>query len=147
MKRIVILFVVFTFSGCKAQKVSSMDCEKCDISKVTAVYNKQKESITYNDVKAFLCTFDESCKNNAEYSEFSNEVLYDLLEKKPETVIDVLAKEKTIKSKYIYEIVASPINDSFDLKKIYTEIEKIGAGDSNVKSRLLTSLKMAIDKS
>jgi len=116
------------------------------MKKVSSVYSKKKENITYADVKDFLCTIGPECKSNAEFSEFSNETLYTLLERRPEIVIDVLAKEKEFNTKYIYEIITRPINDSFDLKTIYSGVESIDTSSKDVKNKILKSLKKAIDK-
>ena len=111
MRNWIILLVMLANSACKAQSIAS-SCVKCDMKKVSSVYSKKKENIAYADVKDFLCTVSAECKSNAEFSEFSNETLYTLLEKRPEIVIDVLTKEKGFDTKYIYEIITRPINDS-----------------------------------
>jgi|GEM_PF-5448943 len=59
-------------------EVNKQECEKCDRQKVLAV-SQNMDSLNYQLVYDLLCTFDESCSRNAEYSEFSNEVLYKVL--------------------------------------------------------------------
>ena len=76
MKVLFSILTLFTFLTASADK----NCKSCDIEKVKIV-NDHLDSLTFQIVKDFLCTFDKSCINNAEYSEWSNETLFLVIEK------------------------------------------------------------------
>ncbi len=65
----------------------------------------------------FLCTIDDKCKSHAEFSQFSNAVLFLLLEKEPELTIDLLSRYK-FQLDYILYMISQPINDGIDLNKV-----------------------------
>lgn len=46
--------------------------------------------------KTFLLTLSKECRNNVEYMEYSNEVLFTTLSKKTEVVMDLVQSEKEI---------------------------------------------------
>jgi len=72
----------------------------------------------------FLCTIDEKCKSHAEFSQFSNAVLFLLLEKEPELTIELLSKYK-FQLDYILEMISQPVNDGIDLNKVANELMKV----------------------
>ena len=100
--------------------IAQNQCEKCDINKLVVVDN-HLDSLTYQIVKEFLCTFDDTCKTNSEYSEWSNEILYKVIEKAPEIFFQVITKEQ-IDNKILLEEIENPILD-YDYLKIYNKIK------------------------
>lgn len=79
MKRITLiiipaLFVLFSQEGL------SQDCEKCNTEKLLD-FSENIENLNYEIVKSFICTFDSTCSTNIEFSEWSNELLFKLIEK------------------------------------------------------------------
>ena len=100
--------------------IAQNPCEKCDINKLVVVDN-HLDSLTYQIVKDFLCTFDDTCKTNSEYSEWSNEILYKVIEKAPEIFFQVITKEQ-IDNKILIEEIENPILD-YDYQKIYNKIK------------------------
>ncbi len=64
---------------------------KCDINKISEV-KKNLGNLNEEIVKDFLLTFDKTCKNNIEYSEFSRETLYELLNQNPLILIETMDK-------------------------------------------------------
>ena len=68
-------------------------CDKCNIDKVKIV-NEHLDSLTFQIVSDFLCTFDSSCIKNAEYSEWSNETLFKVLVKAPTIFLKLLQRKK-----------------------------------------------------
>ena len=117
-------------------------CDKCDIEKVKIV-NEHLDSLTFQIVSDFLCTFDSICKNNVEYSEWSNETLFKVLEKSPTIFFQVAAKEQ-VNSKLLLREIESPIHD-FDLQKIYDKI-KATSEPTNIKAKYLNALIVAAQK-
>jgi hypothetical protein len=117
-------------------------CDKCDIEKVK-IANEHLDSLTFQIVNDFLCTFDSICKNNVEYSEWSNETLFKVLEKSPTLFFKVIATGH-VDSKLLLKEIESPIHD-YDFQKIYNKIKATSA-PTNIKSKYLNALIVAADK-
>ncbi|MBQ4819032.1 hypothetical protein [Aquimarina sp. MMG016] len=110
------------------------------------VLQKNIGNANKKDIKNFLLTFDESCSSNAEYGEYSNEVLFAILDKNPKSVIDIISKNDVgINVETICEKLESPINDLIDLKKLTQKIIELEVNEE-VKNKILSSLKVALDK-
>src|SRR5687768_7465593 len=74
------------------------DIKRCDIA-VLGQIDRNIENLKEKEIKDFLLTFDTSCNNNVEYSEFSNELLFKILDKHTLTILTVLeSKEKNLKT-------------------------------------------------
>ncbi len=102
------------------------DCEKCKgkYVKDLKLNLKNKGIVDSTKVLLFLCTIDEKCKSHAEFSQFSNAVLFLLLEKEPELTIELLSKYK-FQLDYILEMISQPVNDGIDLNKVANELMKV----------------------
>lgn len=116
---------------------------KCDILKVK-VLNDSIENLSQNIVNDFLMTFDKECKNNAEYSEWSNETLFLLLARKPDLFLQGIQNSKGIDRKCIISEIENPIKD-IDLKKIYSELKSVNM-PSEFKESVCHALKTAAKK-
>jgi len=92
----------------------------------------------------FLCTFDNSCKNNAEYSEYSNETLFAVLEKAPNLFFQVMATGQ-IDNKIILKEIENPISDLINLQNIYNET-KLATAKTELKTIYLNALIIAAEK-
>ncbi len=119
-------------------------CDKCDLEKVRIV-NQHLDSLTYQMLTEFLCTFDNSCKNNVEYSEFSNETLFSVLEKAPNLFFQVMATRQ-IDNKIILKEIENPINDLINLQTVYDKT-KIATTKTELKTKYLNALILAANKS
>jgi len=108
-----------------------------------------KDSINgLNDqqILSFLKTFGHDCDNNAEFSEVSNENLFKMIEFNSARFITVIEKYQTnIEFNEILKMIENPIKDGIDLKKISKLVDNVKS-DSKVKSRIIESLKIAINK-
>ena len=120
-------------------------CEKCDIEKVQRAY-EHLDNLTTEIVGEFLCTFDPKCTVNVEFSQWSNETLFRVLESSPETFFKSLKHSKIDREQIVREI-AEPIED-FDLQTIYLKIKQtpVSADIDTFKTRILNSLILAADK-
>ncbi len=96
-----------------------VDCEKCrgEYVKELKMNLKNESTVDTTKVIMFLCTIDDKCKSHAEFSQFSNAVLFLLLEKEPELTIDLLSRYK-FQLDYILYMISQPINDGIDLNKV-----------------------------
>jgi hypothetical protein len=119
-----------------------LDCEEC--FKTIQLIDGDINSITEKQIYNFLNCFSGVCENNAEFSEYSNEVLFSLLSEKPEILIMALDKNKTLPLKSIKAAIENPVNDNIELQQILKKIQ--GIEGYKVKDTLLQSLKVAIDK-
>jgi hypothetical protein len=132
--------MVFAFQTVFAVK----PCDKCDLEKVRIV-NQHLDSLTDQMLSEFLCTFDISCEINAEYSEFSNETLFAVLEKAPNLFFRVLTTRQ-IDNKIILKEIENPINDLIDLQSVYDQT-KLATAQSELKTKYLNALILAAEKS
>lgn len=117
-------------------------CDKCDIDKVKVV-NEKLDSLTFDIVSEFLCTFDRSCSVNVEYSEWSNETLFRVLETDPALLLQVLATG-VVDNTMILNEIQNPVVD-LDLQGVYDNVKGISAS-LDMKVKCLEALVVAADK-
>jgi hypothetical protein len=104
--------------------------------------NNKIENCTDNLILDYLQTFGEECKNNIEYSEFSNEVLFKLLQGQPEQFCKVLdANKSKIDFNSIIQEIENPLLDLVDLQQTKERILEI-----EISTQLKTKLILALDK-
>jgi hypothetical protein len=118
-------------------------CKKCDVEKVKAV-NDSINRLTRELLKDFLCTFDKTCDNNAEFSEWSNETLFLVMVTNPDLFLDVVSKDKSNQDEILHE-VKNPLHDLLDLQKTYDAI-KSTKNKSETKKHFLTAILAAGQK-
>jgi len=97
-----------------------MRCDKCDIEKVKIVY-ENIDNLSLKMVRDFIFTFDVSCSTNIEYSEWSNEILYKLLELDPGKAFGVLERVKVDNIEIILDEIENPIHE-VDYQKVYDSV-------------------------
>jgi len=118
---------------------SQNECEKCSriaILKLSENIDNPSEA----EINCFLNSFDGSCMNNAEYSEWSNEVLYDLLEKFPERLITALETDNQFNETEILNEICNPLLDeNYDL--IIETLLQLDKSDS--RELILLAVKIA----
>ncbi|MEI7596147.1 MAG: hypothetical protein WCK02_10405 [Bacteroidota bacterium] len=136
-----IILTIILFLTCNII-LADIQCEKCDITKVKIV-NEHLDSLTFEIVNNFLCTFDSSCKSNTEYSEWSNETLFKVIKKAPTIFFQVIEKGEINNELLLIEI-ENPIRD-FEIQKIYNQI-KTKVLPSDLKEKYLKALETAINK-
>ena len=123
-------------------EVNRRECEKCDGQKVLAV-SQSMDDLNNQLIYDLLCTFDESCSKNVEYSEFSNEVLYKVLSKHPKAIVELISDSPELDSEYIYKQISFPLLD-YDYSAIINSLEEI-EGNEKVKNLIIKSLQKAIE--
>lgn len=119
------------------------DCVKCDIEKLITV-SENPGNLTFQMIDGFFCTFDDSCKMNVEFSQWSNEILFILLENEPEIVIKILETCEIDTSKNVLNEIENPVQD-FDYQKIYEKVLETKT-QGNLKVKILDSLVLAAEK-
>ena len=104
-------------------KALNTDSLKCNIDVVVRL-SETMENPDKATILNFLCTFDETCNSNVEYSEFSNEVLFQVVQKHPDQVLELLSNKK-VKTQVILKELKSPISDTYNVADIRGFIEKV----------------------
>jgi len=70
-------------------------------------------------------TIDPNCSNDAEFSAFSNEILFKVLEKRPKLFFIELDRIKNeVNYEYILNQLENPIHDGIEISKILRNIQK-----------------------
>ena len=148
MRKLLLKYVVFlsVFSFCsycsgQPKKQETKDCNKCDI-KIVLKTSEKINQLTEEEIVCFLLGFDNTCSNNVEYSEFSNEILFKIVAKYPKEFLDILSRG-LINQEYIFDELSTPILD-FNLDEIVKGIKGV-KGESKIKERTLSSLEKAIE--
>ncbi len=118
-------------------------CEPCQISVLILIERNGK--LTQSDIESFFCSLDSLCSNNIEFSEVSNEFLFELLQNYPEYCLRALDNPQ-FKSKvpYILRMIESPIEDVIDLNRIYAKIDSLPPEQFHSKENLLKALSIAL---
>lgn len=99
------------------------------------------------EISDFLCTFGYECQNNIEYSEWSNELIFVLLEKQTELTLSVVEKERRkINTKKILDEISKPCGDIVNLESLITKVEHVRI-NKRLKNEILISLNTAVNKS
>lgn len=139
MKKLLV-FLCFGFFNFRA--VLSQSVSPCDIETL-AVTESNIYKLTDKEIKDFLLTFDYRCKNNIEYSEYSNELLFVVLENHTKSFIKIIRKEKkSLNLDKILSEIARPIHDSIDLNWILIKVDNIKSG-GKLKRQIVENLKKA----
>ncbi|NWG28328.1 MAG: hypothetical protein HXY48_07315 [Ignavibacteriaceae bacterium] len=140
MLRKILLLIIFSFiSNIYGQ--TDLDSIKCNLN-VLLKFNNSLDSIDTDLAIGFFQTFDESCENKVEYSEWSNELLFKFLENDPTKFILVLSIKAGYDLDFLFKNLESPIHDSFNLEKMYSEVENIDM-DNYIKEEVLKRINIA----
>lgn len=116
--------------------------KKCDGSVILSTKNKVGQ-LTKKDVRDFLLTFGKECQNNVEFSEFSNEVLFLVLDKQTKLILQTIEKEeKQIELDEILNDLSSPISDMIVVKDLIPKVEKTKIND-RLKKLIIDRLRTA----
>lgn len=139
-----ILISVFTLLAITFQ-TSSGQSKKCDVETVLFTRSNAGQ-LNQGNIRDFLQTFSKECENNIEFEEFSNEVLFLVLDKQTRLVLTTIEKEKRqIELNEILSILSSPVNDGIDVKGLIPKVES-AKFDGRLKKQVLDSLKVALSK-
>lgn len=146
MRRIfIILFSIALSTGISfAQKEKSTPL-KCNIEIVLEMSEKI-ENCNEKLILNFLQTFDQECKNNAEFSEIGNETLFKVIQKQPNLFCVTLEKyESEVDLNSILLEIENPVIDliNLDLTKEQISQTKIS---QELKKKLINAIDKAIEK-
>jgi hypothetical protein len=100
-------------------------------------------NLTTGQIFNFLKTFDIECNNNAEFSEWSNEKLFKIIEFNADNFLKSIEIHKAdLNFDYILKEFGSPVNDGIDIKLVYKKVEQT-KDNSNFKKQVLQILKQS----
>lgn len=123
-----------------ADVVKKLECPLCSIEAVTAA-QQHLDLLSKEEFLCFIGTFDPSCSTNVEYSEFSNEVLFNVLLKHPEYLIQYVADNVQVSAtEYILACLATPISDAVPSEQCIKAVSE-AEGSSMAKERLIKVLR------
>ena len=117
---------------------------KCNLKALNKLYTNL-DSLDINTAREFFLTFSDRCNSKVEYLEWSNELLFQFLQKNPEKFIEALSYGKNYELDNIYKNLESPIHDGIDLNKIFNKVEAIEL-HSSIKQEILKRIKSALSK-
>jgi hypothetical protein len=115
---------------------------KCNTEIVLETY-KNIDNISEDLMLRFLKTFGVECKNNVEFSEFSNETLFKVIQNEPELFIKVIEKNQDqIDFGIIVSELKSPLHDLIDLELTINKIADTKTSPS-LKSQMILAINSA----
>jgi hypothetical protein len=144
-KIILIIAIIILIGGALHAQEEKNNLLKCNIEIVLEM-SKNIGNNNADLIVKFLQSFGKECENNVEYSEFSNEVLFKLLQSQPEQFCKMLDKHKdSIDINYIIQEIENPLLDLVDLENTKERIAK-SLINKSLKTKLQTALNKAIEK-
>ncbi len=117
---LLILFVSFHSLSMK----SATECETCDIETIK-VTQENITNLNFKIVKEFLCTFDETCKEDLEFARWSNETLFDVVHNAPELFLKVLQFGGLNNQDLILNELESPVHSGINVPVIRNKVKKL----------------------
>jgi len=122
-----------------------LDSVSCNQNALLAIHNNF-DNLNKEDIANFLMTFHEDCRNNIEFSQWSNELLYKTLDSYTKEVMDLLIKPSSnFNRKVILSELESPINDAIMPQPIIDKINEMDYNNASAKS-VIAALQTAADK-
>jgi len=107
---------------------------KCSLDIILQIEN-DIDSLTIQKMRAFLTNFSKDCRNNVEFSEVSNEVLFIVIEKYPELFVTVMCDNNAeIECEEIYFQLSQPLHDLIRVDSIYNRMNQITRDCSHLDS-------------
>ena len=137
----ILLFLFLTLSACATMNSQKQtNCKACDIETVV-ITDKNIETLNPDQANLFLCSMKKECSTNVEFTEYSNEVLFKLIDHRTQLFIDAFANVQPKEREYLLEAIANSILD-YDRKELILKVEK-AEGSSGLKTALLNALRKA----
>lgn len=134
----------------KVENVISEQIPNCNLRTLAEINSLLEKGTELNDQNfaVFFANMNPDCTNNAEYSEFNNELIFKTLESNPKKFVAFLSRVS--KKKKILEFVLTqlqnPIHDGIELNAIYKQLDKTETEDDKTKELVSESIKKAIEK-
>ncbi|MBE0663994.1 MAG: hypothetical protein IH597_16175 [Bacteroidales bacterium] len=131
-----ILLTISLYVNSYGQQTDSL---KCNISIVLDA-SESGDKISENLLLKFLETFGLDCRNNAEFSEFSNGTLYKVIQINPQKFIKILNDNLSkVDFNEILFNLENPVNDLIDLDLTINKIADVKI-DKSIKGKLIIAI-------
>jgi len=119
------------------------DKHRCSIDILKSI-SKRKNSLQQSDIELFLATFHLRCINNIEYQEWSNELLYFVMENYPSETVQLIRRNKGIHFDIILKTIERPVDKDIDIVKTTNSV-KNNNSNSEIRDKMLSSLNRAMN--
>ena len=134
----------------KVENVSAEKIPNCDLRTLVEINSLLEKGTELNDQNfaVFFANMNPDCSNNAEYSEFNNELIFKTLESNPKKFVAFLSRVSKKKKilKFVLTQLRNPIHDGIELNTIYERLSKTETEDAKTKELVSESIKKAIEK-
>ena len=115
-------------------------------SRILLTVRQNIDNLNSSHIDSLLLTMDSSCKNNVEFGQFSNELLFMVLQNETElflTQFDKLINE--IDTSFIFFQLRHPLHDQIDVTDILERIEKVPI-ENSTKAKFIEIMKINVSK-
>ncbi|HYV91029.1 MAG TPA: hypothetical protein VE978_04575 [Chitinophagales bacterium] len=145
-KALIYLVAIASFFTSHAQEFIT----KCDVQIVRRT-EQQLNNLTLDSAMKFFMTFGEECSNNAEFSEYWDEVMFEILDKHPEIYLQCMCELTDKKYRNaILEEIESPVNDGINNRGIREHLNDFEILQEKCQGKVLRetihALDMAVNK-
>ena len=103
------------------------------------------KNLNKTDISEFLSTFHKGCNTYVEFSEWSNELLFQIFNLHTKEVIDLITKTDNFETEVILSALKSPTNDKIMPQSLINKIQKMHYDKQTIKE-IITALQVAADK-
>lgn len=119
--------------------IDNFDKSKCQSEPLLAI-TKNIDKLNDGLILDFLRTFSVICENNVEFSEWSNELLFEIMAQEPEKLIMLFAENfSELDTAAILKELESPIHDLIDIEALKGKIASIDI-DKDIKQDIIKRL-------
>ena len=116
----------------------------CSIEILKQTYDHM-DSLYSGEILQFILTFDSICKNNAEYSEWSNELLFEVANKYPSKLLEQIDRNSEVDLDYILNEFSTPIHDGIYLNKTLEKMKSVPIRENSAKMKVINAINRAIE--
>ena len=124
-------------------KIEMNDSRHCDIEVIKEIRRKL-DKVDSAMIYKFLKSFQESCKNDAEFSPAANWNLFYFLQEHTDLTLQLIEETQAdaeVDTEWIIRQFKSPIHDGIDIKTIYDKVKN--RNQTETSKRILMNLKSA----
>ena len=120
--------------------INNYDSSKCQSAPLLTL-DKNLDSLTSEMILDFLSVFSVTCEANVEFGQWSNELLFKILDRNPELTLMVLSDHiDQLDTTSIYKELQSPLYDLIPVDSITSKIEALTINEQ-IKSSVLLRLE------
>jgi len=133
--------VFWTLLTLASSSLFGQTIKKCD-GTVLHLTSGKIGKLNQKEITDFLLTFGKECRDNVEYTEWSNELLFDVLSNQTELTLKAIQKEKNkIDFDEILDVISSPLLDE-NIGKLKEKVKGTKV-DAQLKQTILDKLTIA----